>query len=130
MPEAEGPDPARGVGPVVDGPSQDLRPSIRGELGVYGSPAEHRVLEVGRFSRGQGHWAQMVLRGAGDPMGAGLVPPDHRECDGEEEGDVVVREEGTPPVVVRGDGELRLVVAADRVDAAPWKQEYVPCGTG
>ena len=29
----------------------------------------------------------------------------------------MVREEGTRPVVVRGDGELRLAVAGDRVDA-------------
>ena len=59
----------------------------------------------------------MVLRGAGDRIGAGLVKPDHREGDGEEKGDVVVREEGTRPVVVRGDGELRLAVAGDCVDA-------------
>ena len=90
MPEAEGPDPARGVGPVIHGPLQALKPSIRGELGVNGSPTEHRALEVGRVCRGQGHWAQVVLRGARDRMGAGLVQPDHRERDGEEEGDVVV----------------------------------------
>ena len=65
-------------------------------------------MEIGRVGRGHGHWAQVVLRGAGDRMGAGLVRPVHREGDGEKEGDVVVREEGARPVVVRGDGELRL----------------------
>ena len=57
----------------------------------------------------------------------------HREGDGEKEGGVVVREEGARPVVVRGDGELRFAVAGGCVDAgavAPWKQEYVSCGTG
>ena len=117
MPESEGPHPACSMGPVIDGPLQAFQPSVQGELGVYGSPAEHRALEVGCICRGHGHRAQVVLRRAGDRMGAGLVQPDHRECDGEEKGDVVVREQGTPPVVVRGDGELRLAVAGDRVNA-------------
>ena len=100
VPESEGPDPACSMGPVIDGPLQAFQPSVRGELGVYGSPAEHRALEVACICRGQGHRAQVVLRRAGDRMGAGLVQPDHRECEGEEKGDVVVREEGNPLVVV------------------------------
>ena len=74
-------------------------------------------MEIGRVGRGQGHWAQVVLRGAGDRMGAGLVQPVHREGDGEKEGDVVVREEGARLVVVRGDVELCLAVAGGCVDA-------------
>ena len=49
-------------------------------------------------------------------MGAGFVRPDHRMGDGEEEGDMVVREEGASPVVVGSYGELRLAVTGDRVD--------------
>ena len=71
-------------------------------------------MEIGRVIRGQGHWAQVVLQGAGDRMGAGLVQPVHREGDGEKEGDVVVREEGACPVVVRGDGELRFRIYPNR----------------
>ena len=70
MPEAEGPDPARGVGPIIDCPLQAFRPPGWGELGVYGSPAEHRALEIGCNPWGRGHWAQVVLRCAGDCMGA------------------------------------------------------------
>ena len=36
---------------------------------------------------------------------------------GEEEGDMVVRQEGASPVVVGSYGECRLSVAGDRVDA-------------
>ena len=50
-------------------------------------------------------------------MGAGLVQPCHGERGSEEEWHVVVREEGTLPIVVRGDGEFRLAMAGDRVDA-------------
>ena len=41
LPEAEGSDPARGVGPMVDGPLQAFQPPNRGEQGVQGSPAEY-----------------------------------------------------------------------------------------
>ena len=74
-------------------------------------------MEVGGLRRGKGHWAQVVFRCAGHRMGAGLVQPCHRERGSEEEWHVVVREEGTLPVVVRGDGEIRLAMAGDRVDA-------------
>ena len=74
-------------------------------------------MEIDRVGRGQGHWAQVVLGGAGDRMGAGLVQLVHQEGDGEKEGDVVVREEGACPVVVLGDGELRLAVAGGCVGA-------------
>ena len=43
-------------------------------------------MEIGPVGRGQGHWAQVVLRGAGDRMGAGLVQPVHREGGGEKGG--------------------------------------------
>ena len=91
MPETEGSDPACGVGPFKDCLLQAFHPSGRGELGVYGSSVEHRALDIGRIHRGQDHWAQVVLRCAGDRMGARLVQSDHWKCDGEEMGDVVVQ---------------------------------------
>ena len=44
----------------------------------------------------------MVLRRAGDRIGARFAEPEHRMGDGEEEGDMVVRQEGASPVVVGG----------------------------
>ena len=41
LPEAEGSNPPRGVGPIVDGPLQAFQPPIWGELGVHISPAEY-----------------------------------------------------------------------------------------
>ena len=38
MPEAESPDPDRGVGLIIDGSLQAFQPSGRGELGVDVSP--------------------------------------------------------------------------------------------
>ena len=52
MPEAESPDLAHGVGPVIDGSLQAFEPSGRGELGVDVSPAEYRALEIGRIRKG------------------------------------------------------------------------------
>ena len=52
MPEAESPDLAHGVGPVIDGPLQAFYPWGWGELGVDVSPTEHRALEIGRICRG------------------------------------------------------------------------------
>ena len=132
VPETEGPDPAHNMGPVMDCPLQTFHPTVRGGLRVYGSPARHRALEISCKCWGQGHWAQVVFCCAPDRMGAGLVQSDRRECGSEEKGDVKVREEGNPRVVVGGDSELRLTMAGDCVDAearGTLEAGYVPCGT-
>ena len=52
VPETESPDPAHGVGPVIDGSLQAIQPVGRGEPGVDVCPAEHRTLEIGRIRWG------------------------------------------------------------------------------
>ena len=46
MPEAEAPDPARCVGPIIDCLLQALQLLGSGDWGGYVSPAEHRALEI------------------------------------------------------------------------------------
>ena len=52
MPEAESPDPAHNVGPIIDGSLQALHPSGRDQVVIDVSPAEHRPLEIGRIRWG------------------------------------------------------------------------------
>ena len=87
VPEAESPDLAHGVGLVIDCSLQAFEPSGWGELRFDVSPLAHRALEIGRIRRGWSHWAQVVLRRAGDRIGAGFFQPDHQMGDGEEEGE-------------------------------------------
>ena len=51
----ESPDPAHGVGPIIDGLLQAFQPSGRGELGLDVSPTEYRAMEIGRIRWGCSH---------------------------------------------------------------------------
>ena len=52
VPETESPDPAHGVGPIIDGSWQAFRPLGWGELGVDVPPAEYGALVIGRICWG------------------------------------------------------------------------------
>ena len=111
----EGLDPARGVGPIIDGTLQAFQPSVRGELRVNITLAEHRVLPIGRIRWGEGCWAQVVVRCSGHRIGGGLFQPCRRMGDGEEEGNMVVSKEGASPIVVHGHRNHHFAVAGDHV---------------
>ena len=72
MPEAESPDVAHGVPPMIDGSLHAIQPTCWGELGVDVWRADHQALEIGQIRRGQGHWGQVVLRLQETVLGLGL----------------------------------------------------------
>ena len=62
----------------------------------------------------------------GHRMRGGLVRLGHWVSNGEEDGDVVVRQEGTTPIEVGRYGDCRIAVVGDCVDAGA----HVPLETG
>ena len=96
-------------------------------------PLEHQGPKVGRIRQGKGHRAEVVFGRAGHRVGAGLLQPDHRVGESEEEGDMVVGREGAAPIVVGRNGYRRLLMAGDRVNAGasgPLETGVGPSGDG
>ena len=76
MREIQGTDPARGLGPIIDGALHALPPSGLGELGVDVPPLEHRVPKDGRLRWGECYRAHMELWRTGHRVGGVQGPED------------------------------------------------------